>query len=164
VIDPAYCRLLARYNRWMNQRLYAACAGLDDAQRKQDRGAFFGSIHGTLNHLLVGDTAWMNRFTGQPLGGLHARAELHADFRDLRAARERLDAEILDWAAAIRQSWLEADFTYTSMVDGGSHTRPAWQLVTHLFNHQTHHRGQLTTLLFQLGIDPGVTDLPAMPQ
>jgi uncharacterized damage-inducible protein DinB len=164
VIDPAYCRLMAHYNRWMNQRLYATCAGLSDEQRKQDRGAFFGSIHGTLNHLLYGDIAWMNRFTGKPLTGLHARVELHAAFDQLRAARECLDAEILAWAGAIRQDWLDSDFTYASIVDGKSRVRPAWQLVTHLFNHQTHHRGQLTTLLCQLGIDSGVTDLPAMPQ
>ena len=163
MIDPAYCRLMARYNRWMNQRLYAACVGLSDEQRKQDRGAFFGSIHGTLNHLLCGDTAWMNRFTGKPLSGLHARIELHADFPDLHAARERMDQAILAWAETIRQEWLDADFGYVSLIDGSSRTRPAWQLVTHLFNHQTHHRGQVTTLLSQCGIDPGVTDLPAMP-
>ncbi|MBL6752071.1 MAG: damage-inducible protein DinB [Nevskia sp.] len=162
MIDAAYCRLMARYNSWMNRQLYAACAQLSDPQRKAERGAFFGSVHGTLNHLLYGDTAWLRRFKGQPLDGLHARVEIHADFHALRTARQALDSELLDWANSVGQHWLEADFTYYSLLDGATRTRPAWLLVVHLFNHQTHHRGQLTTLLSQSGVDFGVTDLPAM--
>lgn len=164
MITSTYCALMARYNQWMNRKLYAACAQLSDAQRKQDRGAFFGSIHGTLNHLIYGDTAWMRRFSGRPLDGLHPRMEFHPELEALRAMRDIFDQEIIAWAEQLSPEWLAADFTYTSMADGTTRTRPAWVLVTHLFNHQTHHRGQITTLLSQFGIDVGVTDLPAMPE
>ena len=163
MIDSAYCVLMARYNQWMNRKVYTACALLTEAQRKEDRGAYFGSIQGTLNHLLYGDTAWMRRFTGRPLDGLRARMEFHPDLEALRAMRDIFDYEIIDWAAKLEQSWLEADFTYNSIVDGSTRTKPAWLLVVHMFNHQTHHRGQITTMLSQLGLDPGATDLPAMP-
>ena len=108
--------LMARYNRWMNEKLYAICADLSDAARKQDRGAFFKSIHGTLNHLLFGDIVWMARFQ-QLEGPDRIIAELHADFGELRAAREAMDARILDWSAALTTEWLAAPFTYVSNVD-----------------------------------------------
>jgi uncharacterized damage-inducible protein DinB len=163
MIDPAWCALMARYNQWMNRKLYAACAQLSEVQYREDRGAFFGSVHGTLNHLLFGDTAWMRRFKGRPLDGLHPRMEFHPELDALRAMRELFDKEILDWTEGLTPQWLAADFTCASMTSNISYTRPAWVMVTHMFNHQTHHRGQLTTLLSQLGVDPGVTDLPAMP-
>lgn len=161
---------MAAYNRWMNERVYAACAPIPDAERKRDRGAFFKSIHGTLNHLLFGDRAWLGRFLGadrnDPSGRFYAPrtdAILFEDFDALRAERAWLDEEIARWAAGLTETWLAADFTWTSGIDGKTRTFPAWLLVTHMFNHQTHHRGQLTTLLSQLGIDPGATDLPWMP-
>ena len=163
MINAEYCILMARYNQWMNRKLYQACEGLSEAQRKQDVGAFFGSIQGTLNHLLSGDTVWMRRFPGRPTAGLHARMEFHPDFAALRAMREVFDSEIVDWARKLDPAWLVADFTYTRQSENQVVTRPAWQLVTHMFNHQTHHRGQITTMLSQFGVDPGVTDLPAMP-
>ncbi len=163
MVSPAHCALMARYNRWMNERLYALCADIPDAERKKDRGAFFKSIHGTLNHLLFGDIVWMGRFQGTATPKTII-AELHAGFGELRAAREAMDARILDWTATLTDGWLAAPFTYVSNVDRKSRSMPAWVAVTHLFNHQTHHRGQLTTLLSQLGIDPGVTDLPFMPE
>jgi uncharacterized damage-inducible protein DinB len=161
--DPAYFRLMAEYNSWMNGRLYELCAGLSDAERRCDRGAFFKSIHGTLDHLLYGDLAWMSRFTGSPPEPPPLGVEICPDFEELRRARRRLDTEIRAWAASLRRDWLEAPFTYTSKVDGQTRTLPAWVLVVHMFNHQTHHRGQLTTLLMQAGLDPGVTDLPWLP-
>ena len=164
MISRIHARTMAAYNRWMNERLYALCAGLGDAERKRERGAFFKSVHGTLNHLLYGDRAWMSRFLGRDLGWKGPADELYANFDELRAARAALDQLIEDWAAGLEEPWLAADFTYTSRIDGRTRTFPAWLLVTHLFNHQTHHRGQLTTLLSQLGIDPGVTDLPWLPQ
>ena len=156
MISTAHARTMAAYNRWMNERLYELCAGLSDNERKRDRGAFFKSVHGTLNHLLYGDRSWMSRFTGRDLGWKGPADELYADFGELRSARAELDRLIEAWAARL-------DFTYTSRIDGRTRTLPAWLLVTHMFNHQTHHRGQLTTLLSQLGIDPGVTDLPWLP-
>lgn len=155
--------LMARYNRWMNEKLYAICAGIPDADRRKDMGAFFKSIHGTLNHLLYGDIVWLARFKRQPVPTVII-AELHADFDELRAARAAKDREILDWTATLTPEWLAAPFTFTSNVDRKTRVMPAWTLVTHLFNHQTHHRGQLTTLLMQLDIDPGVTDIPFLPE
>ncbi len=163
MIDVDYARMMARYNRWMNQRLYALCAGLDDATRKQDRGAFFKSIHSTLNHLLYGDLAWLYRFTGRAIDGLDPKAGLYDDFGALRDRREALDAELQAWIETLDAGWLAADFSYFSKAYDAQFTRPAWTLLVHLFNHQTHHRGQLTTLLSQLGVDIGVTDLPMLP-
>jgi uncharacterized damage-inducible protein DinB len=163
MIDTDYARTMAAYNRWMNQRLYALCRGIPDSERRRDRGAFFKSIHGTLNHLIYGDLAWLSRFTGEPAEVPPLGTELFDDFDALSSARTALDSRLLAWAGGLRNDWLQAPFTYTSKVDGSQRTRPAWLLVVHLFNHQTHHRGQLTTLLHQLGHDPGVTDLPFMP-
>ena len=164
MIDAEHCTTMSAYNGWMNQRLYALCAEMTDADRKLDRGAFFGSIHLTLNHILYGDLAFMSRMTGDPaeVPGIHS--ELHADFDDLRRARADLDARISDWAASLTQDWLRQDLTFTSKVDNRVRTLPRWVAITHMFNHQTHHRGQITTLLSQMGLDIGPTDIPFMPQ
>lgn len=164
-------RALARYNRWMNDRLYALCAPIPDEQRKRDRGAFFRSIHGTLNHILLADRAWLGRFTRDPAvaesrdadGKVMALTgkldqELYADFATLRAERAQTDAAIERWVATLTEERLKANLTYRTS-KGTPYEHPLWQAVTHFFNHQTHHRGQLTTLLMQLGHDPGVTDL-----
>lgn len=146
----------------MNQKLYAICAEIPDTRRKEDLGAFFKSIHGTLNHLLHGDRAWMGRFTGQPFSNPMGK-ELYADFEELQHQRTITDQEILAWTKTLDATWLNQPFSYTSNIDRKTRILPTWVLVTHLFNHQTHHRGQLTTLLNQLGHDPGVTDLPWLP-
>ena len=163
MLDAEYARTMARYNRWMNERLYSLCARIPDAERRVDRGAFFGSIHGTLNHLVYADLAFLSRFTGDPPEVPPLGEELHADFGELSDARESLDSRISAWTSDLSEDWLRSPFTYGSKVDGASRTVPAWILVAHLFNHQAHHRGQLTTLLSQLGHDPGTTDLPFMP-
>ena len=155
-------QLMAEYNRWMNGRLYAICADLSDDERGRDRGAFFKSVHGTLNHLYYGDQAWFGRFTQRPLVAKIGH-EFFATFEELRAARKLLDDEIVAWAVTLAEEWLHSPFTYKSSVDGKTRTLPAWLLVVHMFNHQTHHRGQLTTLLMQMGIDPGETDIPWLP-
>jgi uncharacterized damage-inducible protein DinB len=163
VIDRDYCLTMARYNRWMNERIYAACADIPDSERRRDLGAFFGSVHGTLNHLLWGDGVWMSRFTGRPRPAGGPSDQQHADFDALWAARRALDGEIEAWAAAVGDAWLAGELSWTSGIDGGTRSRPAWVLAVHLFNHQIHHRGQVTALMMQLGVDPGVTDLPWMP-
>lgn len=155
--------LMARYSRWMNEKLYAICADIPDAERRKDRGAFFKSIHGTLNHLIFGDTVWMGRFQDRN-PPTRIIDEMYADFGELRAAREVMDARIVEWTQTLSPVWLAAPFSFTSNVDYKTRTLPAWALVAQLFNHQTHHRGQLTTLLSQYGIDPGVTDVPFMPE
>ncbi|MDM4772688.1 DinB family protein [Solimonas sp. SE-A11] len=163
MISRDWCRRMARYNHWMNQKLYDAAAQLSEAQRQEDRGAFFKSLHATLDHLVYADTAWLYRFTGRDISVLDPRKLQYTDFATLRAARERLDAEILAWVETVDENWLAAPFSATGQLTGKTFTRPAWQMVSHVFNHQTHHRGQATTLLMQFGIDPGVTDLAALP-
>jgi uncharacterized damage-inducible protein DinB len=154
---------MARYNEWMNRRLYAVCAPLPPDELARDRGAFFGSIQATLDHIVYADLAFLARFTGDPPEPPPLGVALHDDFAALRATRTALDQRLLAWAAVVEADWLRGDLTYTSKVDGRSRTLPRWLLVTHLFNHQTHHRGQVTTLLRQGGLDMGTTDLPFMP-
>ena len=168
MITPQYAQLLARYNQWMNDKLYAACEQLAAAERKADRGAFFKSIHSTLNHLVWGDAMWLGRFVqGTALVKEYPKAaiatDIYAEWDTLKTARAALDADIVAWAAALDPDWLARDFNWYSGLTQSTRTKPAWLLVTHMFNHQTHHRGQVTTLLSQLGIDPGVTDLMLMP-
>ena len=163
-MSPELIVTLAAYNGWMNEKLYRLCAALSVAQRKEDRGAFFRSVHGTLNHLLYGDLAWLGRFKDGVPRVARADDILYQDFDEMRRVRCALDREIRDWAVAVDAAWLAAPFRYRSLITGQEVDRPAWILVTHMFNHQTHHRGQLTTLLTQFGLDIGVTDLAAMPQ
>ncbi|HEX7634063.1 MAG TPA: DinB family protein [Noviherbaspirillum sp.] len=168
MITPQHAQTMARYNRWMNEKIYAVCDQLTDEARKQDCGAFFRSVHSTLNHLIWGDYMWLGRFAqGMPHAKDYPKAamgiDLYDDWNTLKAARIAMDAEILSWAATLDADWLARDFTWYSGVTKSMRTKPAWLLVTHLFNHQTHHRGQVTTLLSQHGIDPGDTDLMLMP-
>jgi len=164
MITPEYTKTMAGYNRWMNERLYASCAPLSDDVRKRDAGAFFKSIHGTLNHLLLADRVWLGRFTGEPFDVQSLDQELYADFSALRTERARTDAAIDDWVSDLSQVRLADPFSYTTLTSRQPRRCPLWLLVVHFFNHQTHHRGQLTTLLMQQGVDPGVTDLPWMPE
>jgi uncharacterized damage-inducible protein DinB len=143
-------------------KLYDVCADIPDLERKSDRGAFFRSIDGTLNHILIGDLIWLGRFTQQPFLAKLDK-ELYSDFSELRAERERLDLVMIDWSKNLTPSWLNQMLTYTNS-SGFTRTLPHWLLTTHMFNHQTHHRGQLTTVLNQMGYEAGVTDLPAMPE
>lgn len=161
--DPEHARTMARYNRWMNGKVYACCAGLPDAERKRDVGAFFRSIHGTLNHLLLADRVWMGRFTARPFRPRSLDQELYADFDELRRERIATDDAIDAWAGSLSAGSLAATLEYTSVVNPATHRFPLGIAAAHFFNHQTHHRGQVTTLLFQRGIDPGVTDLIALP-
>jgi uncharacterized damage-inducible protein DinB len=158
-----YARTMAAYNRWMNDRLYEACAGLPDEQRKRDLGAFFKSIHGTLNHLLLADRIWLARFTGTPFAATSLDQELCANFDELRRERRRTDEAIARWVDSLSAADFAGQLSYTSLVNPQPKQTPFWLAVVHLFNHQTHHRGQLTTLLKQSGVDPGVTDLMWMP-
>ncbi|MHB1565835.1 MAG: DinB family protein [Acidiferrobacter sp.] len=158
-----YAHTMAHYNRWMNQRLYATCATLTDAERKRDVGAFFHSVHGTLNHILLADRVWMGRFAGQTPGFSSLDQELYADFATLRAERERDDDAIMAWASALSEDDFSRTLSFTGVTDPEIRSYPWGLVVIHFFNHQTHHRGQITTLLTQLGIDPGITDLLRAP-
>jgi uncharacterized damage-inducible protein DinB len=163
LITVEYCQLLARYNRWMNERLYAAAALLSDEERNRDRGAFFGSIHRTLNHILWGDRIWLGRFTGAPYTVAPYGADTYSDFPELARERERTDTEILAWAGSLLPDWLATTLEYRAASDGRLRQLPAWIAATHLFQHATHHRGQVTALLKQSGNDIGVTDLQGLP-
>jgi uncharacterized damage-inducible protein DinB len=163
MVTSEYCGAMARYNAWMNSRLYALCATLPEAELHADRGAFFGSVYATLNHIAYADLAFLARFTGDPPVVPELGVDLFGGFVALRGERESLDARLVAWAATLTPEWLAETLTYTSKVDGATRTRPRWLLVAHLFNHQTHHRGQVTTLLTQQGHDMGSTDLPFMP-
>lgn len=156
-------RTMARYNHWMNQRLYGVSAEIPDAERKRDRGAFFKSIHGTFNHLLLGDRLWLGRFLHRPFQVESLDQELYADFAELRRQRESTDAEIVDFSQSLDDEALARDFRFTTLVNPGEHVFPFRHVLLHFFNHQTHHRGQLTTLIQQAGHEPGVTDFMWLP-
>ena len=158
-----YARTMAAYNRWMNERLYESCAALPDEQRKRDLGAFFKSIHGTLNHLLLADRVWMGRFTSVPFQVRSLAQELYPDYGELRTERARTDNAISEWAATLRPADFERELTYTSIDKPQPRKLPLGLAIVHFFNHQTHHRGQVSTLMKQCGVDPGVTDLLVMP-
>jgi uncharacterized damage-inducible protein DinB len=163
VISPSYCQLQARYNRWMNERLYALVGELDDIERKRDRGAFFGSIHRTLNHILWGDRTWLGRFTANPCNVAPYGAGMFDEFQKLAREREITDTAILAWSGELTDAWLASTLDYRAASDGRRRQLPAWIAAVHLFQHATHHRGQLTTILKQAGKDPGITDLPYLP-
>ena len=164
MITASHSQLMAQYNEWMNSRLYALCASLPDAELRKDRGAFFQSIYATLNHIAYGDLAFLSRFTGNPSVVPDPGEDLFGTFGVLRAERAALDQRILVWSASLSPAWLAEPLTYKSKIDSKTRTVPKWVLVTHMFNHQTHHRGQVTTLLSQMGLDVGPTDIPFMSQ
>lgn len=164
MISLTYTRTMQTYNRWMNDRLYDCCSKLSDEERKRDVGAFFKSIHGTLNHLLLGDRIWLGRFTGKPFVVKALDQELYSDFTQLRSERKATDAAISDWSSSLSEADLAGELSYMSVVNPKPRRLPLWLAVTHFFNHQTHHRGQLTVLLVQRDIDPGVTDLIWLPE
>lgn len=150
---------LARYNVLANQRLYAACAELGDAGRKQDRQAFFSSIHGTLNHILLADRLWMARFEGAPITTYRLNDILYQDFGDLSAARIAEDARITAFTDSMTDAFAARTLTWTNFA-GRTSSEVQSILVTHMFNHQTHHRGQVHNMLTQAGVAAPVLDLP----
>ena len=163
MIGPDYARAMARYNLWMNTTVYDAAARLSDAERKRDLGAFFKSLHGTLNHILLGDRMWLGRFTGEIVRFPSLAHELCSDFGELRRERAKTDAAIDDYAAALTPERLAKPLVYRTFLNPRDVSFPLGFALMHFFNHQTHHRGQATTLLMQLGVDPGLTDLIYLP-
>lgn len=172
-MDIATCRLLARYNDWMNRKLILAAAALPDDELDRDRGAFFGSVLGTLNHLIVADTLWLKRLSAHPacaaplapLDDIAMPASLDArpcpTLDALRTRRETLDALFVALCGQLEPAALDTPLDYRN-TRGEPFRRPLGELLLHVFNHQTHHRGQATTLLSQAGVDVGVTDLLAL--
>ena len=162
MIDPAYVRRMARYNRWQNQNLYGVADGLSDEERRRERGAFFGSVHKTLSHLLWADRIWMSRFADvpKPEGGIPESVSLYPHWDGLKRERAAFDETMIAWADGLDSASVAGDLTWYSGAQKREVTRPKWILITHMFNHQTHHRGQVHCMLTQCGAKPGVTDLP----
>lgn len=161
---------MAEYNQWMNEKVYTACKKLTPHQIIENRKAFFGSVLGTLNHLLVADIIWLKRISMalNSYSALEAVAEipmpasldtiLYADLNTLWSQRERLDWLFLSFTQAVTEEDLLQPINYKNM-KGLEFNRKPFNLLMHIFNHQTHHRGQITTLLSQFNVDAGTTDL-----
>jgi uncharacterized damage-inducible protein DinB len=165
--------LMATYNHWMNTKVYDAASKLDNETLHANKGAFFGSVFGTLNHLMVADTIWLKRFADHPshfaaLAPAHElpmpralNQPLHSELSSLRKARDSMDAMIIEFVGETADDDFEQPLAYKN-TKGEPFTRQFGPVLQHFFNHQTHHRGQITTLLTQSGIDVGVTDLAVL--
>ena len=165
--------LMAAYNQWMNEKIYGAARGLEQTELAKDRGAFFGSILGTLNHIVVGDTIWLKRFAMHPTFSIALKEVvdlpspnklndiLFEDFAALAERRVWLDNHIIGWVGTLSDEDLNVVLRYQN-TKGVPANRRFSSLLQHFFNHQTHHRGQVSTLLSQAGVDIGVTDLLAL--
>src|SRR5262249_29186688 len=142
MIDLGYVQCMARYNAWQNESIYGAADTLSEAERRRERGAFFGSIHNTLSHLLWADRIWMSRFTDVPSPGASIRESvtLYPDWGLLKRERGTFDLVIKTWADGLDPAWLQGDLTWFSGAAKREITKPKWFLLTHMFNHQTHHR------------------------
>lgn len=165
MITAEFVRTMAKYNEWQNRNLFSAAETLNEAARRMDRGAFFGSIERTLNHILWADRIWMSRFAaweGPEQSSIEASVEETTGWEALAAARIDLDSRIIAWAADLTDVDVLGDVRWHSAVVNGEMVRPRPLLLTHLFNHQTHHRGQVHAMLTAAGAQPGPTDLPFM--
>ena len=161
MITPGFVRTMATYNTLMNRAVYDAASRLDDSARRADRGAFWRSIHGTLSHLVWADQQWMSRFAGWDKTGvgLQDSGSYVAEWDALAAKRPEMDARLEAWAATVEEHWLEEDQRWFSGAAQREMVRPRALLVAHMFNHQTHHRGQAHALLTAAGEQTGDTDL-----
>lgn len=161
MIMPDHARLMARYNRWQNESLYSSADELDDDARLADRGAFFRSIHETLSHILWADRIWLSRFDmcEKPGCAGNETLKLWPEWQGLKADRQTMDGIIENWAAGFSEAGLRDELEWYSGAAGRNMAKPVWLLVTHIFNHQTHHRGQVHAMLTAAGARPDDTDL-----
>lgn len=166
MIDAGYCVQMARYNAWQNKQLKQAMGQLDPKDLTRDRGAFFGSILATANHLLWGDLLWMSRFDGgiAPEGDIPTGVTLCATLPAWELARFRADSRILTWAEALHSVDLTGELTWYSGALGCEVSRSRSLCIVHMFNHQTHHRGQIHAMLTAAGSKAPVSDLAFMPE
>ena len=165
MITNSYLRSMARYNRWQNGACYDAAANLSDEERKRDRGALFGSIHGTLSHIYWADRIWLSRFDlVEPPDVPNAQsASFITDFAELTALREELDAALIRFCDDYAAGSIKGGLTWFSGAVGREATAPLSVIFTHIFNHQTHHRGQVHAMLTAAGAATADTDLFLMP-
>jgi uncharacterized damage-inducible protein DinB len=164
-----HLKLMAGYNQWMNERIFSLLESVPDEELMRNRGAFFGSVTGTLNHIYVADILWLRRLKNHPtapaIAGIDA-FEMPANLNDLlftkltdfKAPRARLDALITGYIDSLTEADLNTPLSYRR-VNGDAHNKVLGLVLSHVFNHQTHHRGQATTLISQMGLDVGVTDV-----
>lgn len=167
MIDAGYVRTMARYNSWQNTQLIDALKEVPDADLNADRGAFFGSIMATLNHLLWGDTIWLSRFTptvAPPKVPASEHMTITPNFEAWCAERSDLDHVMSDWAAQLSDEALEGDLSWFSGMNQQQMSKPLSVCVVQLFNHQTHHRGQVHAMVTSLGLKAPVSDLAFMPE
>lgn len=150
--------MLSGYNRLANERLYDSCAKLSDSERKKDRNAFFRSIHGTLNHIMIGDRIWLSRFQGKTIPSTGLDEILYDDFVQLRNERDTLDQRLDTFVRNLDSDFLQEKISYINN-EGHQYDDPIRLLLPHLFNHQTHHRGQVHDMICQTNIDSPVLDL-----
>ena len=151
-------RTLARFNRWANEKIYDCAANLSETDYRRDRGAFFGSVHNTLNHLLVVDRIWRGRLEGEESGIRALDQILYEDFEPLREARSREDEALIAFADGVGPDDVSRPLAYRG-IDGSTYEVPVGLILNTLFNHQTHHRGQVHCLLTQSGITIPALDI-----
>lgn len=162
MITPEYARTMAAYNAEMNRRVFGAALRLSDAERRADRGVFWRSIHGTLSHILWADRIWLSRFgVGEkPAVGIQDSDMLVDDFDDLCTQRQDVDQLLIHWAEQLSERDVQGDLAWYSGAAGRDMLKPRGLVIMHIFNHQTHHRGQAHALITRSGETTGDTDLP----
>jgi uncharacterized damage-inducible protein DinB len=164
MIRSTFVDTMARYNRWQNASLYAAGDSLSDDDRRKDRGAFFKSIHATLSHLLWADHMWLSRISdGKPPSvQLEESGSYRDDWTTLKQDRMTCDERLIIWADGVTDEWLKGELVWRSRIIKAELARPKWFVISHIFNHQTHHRGQVHAMLTAAGARPQDTDLMLM--
>ncbi len=167
MINSGYVRAMARYNSWQNQQLMPILEALPQKELEAERGAFFGSILATANHLLWGDMMWMSRFDPSckaPQDGIAESVKMHPSAAAWAADRFRMDGKICIWADGVRERDLQDTLTWFSGAAGREISADLQLCITHFFNHQTHHRGQIHAMLTSAGQTAPVSDLFLMPE
>lgn len=165
MIGPGYCQTMARYNAWQNRQLEQMLSVFSADDLAADKGAFFGSILGTLNHILWGDRMWMSRFAGweKPAQPGSASTEICPTIAVWSAERFRTDAKLILWADKLNAIDLAGDLVWVSGMTGQELRKPRAQCLAHMFNHQTHHRGQVHAMITASGHPAPVSDLAFLP-
>jgi len=168
VIDKDYVVEMSRYNAWQNNQIRQAVKAMSDEALQQDRGAFFGSLFSTLNHLLWGDTIWMSRWCSDVQTPRPADGDAHLQFTATAsiwdAERFRMDGRIRIWAQTLSNMDLHGELSWYSGATDQHITKPVALCIAHMFNHQTHHRGQISQMLSEMGVKPPVSDIVFMPE
>lgn len=166
MITPQYCQMMARYNAWQNSQLRTTCATLNAAELRADRGAFFGSIMATINHILWADTLWISRLDGGkgPRVPAQQHTELCTTFSGWFEERLDMDRRISHWAETLQAQDLEGDLCWHAQMLNAEMRKPVTDCVVQLFNHQTHHRGQVHAMLTSIGRNTGDTDVVLLPE